>query len=121
MVDPLVNKLSEVIQKKNKGGVAVKPFQIKNHLWVFINCLIENPSFDSQTKENMTLKERSFGSKCNLSEKFIKSVCLYKHVVFKLVTMLVCYRFFLVVWWSQFYNGLKSRVKYVIVCSTCVY
>ncbi|XP_065897461.1 DNA topoisomerase 2-alpha-like isoform X2 [Dysidea avara] len=74
VVDPLVNKLSEVIQKKNKGGVAVKPFQIKNHLWVFINCLIENPSFDSQTKENMTLKERSFGSKCNLSEKFIKSV-----------------------------------------------
>jgi len=42
---------------------------------VFINCLIENPSFDSQTKENMTLKEKAFGSKCTLSEKFIKSVC----------------------------------------------
>lgn len=74
VVDPLVTKLSEVIQKKNKGGVAVKPFQIRNHLWVFINCLIENPAFDSQTKENMTLKEKSFGSKCTLSEKFIKSV-----------------------------------------------
>ena len=75
VVDPLVTKLSEVIQKKNKGGITVKPFQIKNHLWVFINCLIENPAFDSQTKENMTLKEKSFGSKCTLSEKFIKSVC----------------------------------------------
>lgn len=79
VVDPLVNKLSEVIQKKNKGGVTVKPFQIKNHLWVFINCLIENPSFDSQTKENMTLKEKSFGSKCTVSEKFIKSVCFKDH------------------------------------------
>lgn len=80
VVDPLVTKLSEVIQKKNKGGVAVKPFQIKNHLWVFINCLIENPAFDSQTKENMTLKEKSFGSKCTLSEKFIKSVCSHVYV-----------------------------------------
>ena len=26
-------------------------FQVRNHLWVFINCLIENPAFDSQTKE----------------------------------------------------------------------
>ena len=31
---------------------------------VFINCLVENPAFDSQTKENMTLKQSSFGSKC---------------------------------------------------------
>lgn len=28
----------------------VKPFQIKGHLWIFVNALIENPTFDSQTK-----------------------------------------------------------------------
>lgn len=43
-------------------------------MWVFINCLIVNPTFDSQTKENMTLQAKSFGSKCNLSEKFITAV-----------------------------------------------
>ena len=48
--------------------------QVKNHLWVFVNCLIENPSFDSQTKENMTLQMKSFGSKCVLNEKFITQV-----------------------------------------------
>lgn len=48
--------------------------QVKNHIWVFVNCLIENPSFDSQTKENMTLQPKSFGSKCQLSEKFFKAV-----------------------------------------------
>lgn len=48
--------------------------QVKNHIWVFINCLIENPTFDSQTKENMTLQPKSFGSKCQLSEKFFKAV-----------------------------------------------
>lgn len=49
-------------------------FQIKNHLWVFVNCLIVNPTFDSQTKENMTLQAKSFGSKCAFSEKFTNSV-----------------------------------------------
>lgn len=48
--------------------------QVKNHMWLFVNCLVENPTFDSQTKENMTLQQKSFGSTCPLSEKFIKQV-----------------------------------------------
>ncbi|XP_076851109.1 DNA topoisomerase 2-alpha [Brachyhypopomus gauderio] len=70
--DQIVSKLIEVVKKKNKAGVAVKPFQVKNHIWLFVNCLIENPSFDSQTKENMTLQHKNFGSTCTLSDKFIK-------------------------------------------------
>ncbi|XP_062384995.1 DNA topoisomerase 2-beta isoform X2 [Sardina pilchardus] len=73
VVDQIVSKLIEVVKKKNKAGVNVKPFQVKNHIWVFVNALIENPTFDSQTKENMTLQTKSFGSKCQLSEKFIRS------------------------------------------------
>lgn len=42
-------------------------------MWIFVNCLIENPTFDSQTKETMTLQSKSFGSKCELSEKFVSS------------------------------------------------
>ena len=74
IVDQVVSKLLEAAKKKNKGGMDLKPFHIKGHLWVFVNCLIENPTFDSQTKENMTLKVKSFGSTCTLSEKFIKQV-----------------------------------------------
>ncbi|XP_048373164.1 DNA topoisomerase 2-alpha [Sphaerodactylus townsendi] len=74
IADQVVNKLLDVVKKKNKAGVGVKPFQVKNHIWVFINALIENPTFDSQTKENMTLQAKSFGSACKLSEKFIKGV-----------------------------------------------
>uniref|UniRef100_A0A8C9YGY0 DNA topoisomerase 2 n=1 Tax=Sander lucioperca TaxID=283035 RepID=A0A8C9YGY0_SANLU len=73
VVDQIVSKLIEVVKKKNKAGVTVKPFQVKNHIWVFVNALIENPTFDSQTKENMTLQTKSFGSKCLLSEKFIRA------------------------------------------------
>jgi len=43
-------------------------------MWVFVNCLVENPTFDSQTKENMTLQAKNFGSKCQLPEKFILQV-----------------------------------------------
>ena len=75
VVDQLVAKLLEAAKKRNKGGMDLKPFHIKNHLWVFVNCLIENPTFDSQTKENMTLKAKSFGSTCTLSDKFLKQVC----------------------------------------------
>ena len=77
ITDMITKQLGEVLKKKNKkGGVAIKPFQIKNHLWLFINCLIVNPTFDSQTKENMTLQVKNFGSKCNLSEKFMKQVSI---------------------------------------------
>uniref|UniRef100_A0A671W2V3 DNA topoisomerase 2 n=1 Tax=Sparus aurata TaxID=8175 RepID=A0A671W2V3_SPAAU len=72
VADQVVAKLIEVVKKKNKAGVAVKPFQVKNHMWLFVNCLIENPTFDSQTKENMTLQHKSFGSTCPLGDKFIK-------------------------------------------------
>uniref|UniRef100_A0A673XP94 DNA topoisomerase 2 n=1 Tax=Salmo trutta TaxID=8032 RepID=A0A673XP94_SALTR len=72
VADQVTAKLIEVVKKKNKAGVVVKPFQVKNHMWIFVNCLIENPTFDSQTKENMTLQQKSFGSTCPLSDKFIK-------------------------------------------------
>eukprot|EP00095_Tigriopus_kingsejongensis_P003419 maker-scaffold1323_size47899-snap-gene-0.11 protein:Tk03419 transcript:maker-scaffold1323_size47899-snap-gene-0.11-mRNA-1 annotation:"hypothetical protein DAPPUDRAFT_329527" len=64
------SNIAEVLKKKNKGGVTIKPHQIRNHLWLFINCLIVNPTFDSQTKENMTLLMTKFGSKCSFTPKF---------------------------------------------------
>ncbi|CAM6032214.1 unnamed protein product, partial [Sphagnum compactum] len=74
VADQIVSKMVDIIKKKNKAGVNVKPFQIRNHLWVFVNCLIENPTFDSQTKETMTLQSKNFGSKCIPSEKFFLAI-----------------------------------------------
>lgn len=72
--EQIVANIIEVVKKKEKkGGVGIRPFQVKNHVWLFVNALIENPTFDSQTKENMTLQPKSFGSKCSLSEKFMNS------------------------------------------------
>ncbi|ORX76043.1 type II DNA topoisomerase [Anaeromyces robustus] len=71
--DQITSKLIDSLKRKNKS-LSIKPFQVKNHLWVFINCLIENPAFDSQTKETLTLRASSFGSKCPVSDNFINKV-----------------------------------------------
>mmetsp|Transcript_33371 Transcript_33371/g.74997 ORF Transcript_33371/g.74997 Transcript_33371/m.74997 type:complete len:1397 (+) Transcript_33371:148-4338(+) len=70
----IVKAVQAVVEKRNKGGKKAQPAQIKNHLTVFINCLVENPTFDSQTKENMTLKQSSFNKKIALSDQFMKKV-----------------------------------------------
>ena len=74
IADQIVTKLGEIVKKKNKGGVALKPNQIKNHIFLFVNCLITNPAFTSQTKEQLTTKPSQFGSKCSVSEKFLKDI-----------------------------------------------
>lgn len=82
--DMIVKQVIEQTNKKNKGGMQVKPFQVRQHMWLFVNCLIVNPTFDSQTKENMTLQIKNFGSKCTLSEKFMSNVAksgLVEHVI----------------------------------------
>lgn len=73
VADQIASKVGEHIAKKNKG-MKVKPFQIKSQLSLFINCLIENPSFDSQTKETLTTKPGKFGSKWSFSELLAKQV-----------------------------------------------
>ncbi|KAK7541834.1 DNA topoisomerase 2 [Phyllosticta citricarpa] len=74
IADQVVNKLTEIIKKKNKNGFQLKPQHLKNHLFLFVNCQIVNPAFTSQTKEQMTTKASQFGSKCTVSEKFLKDI-----------------------------------------------
>lgn len=69
--DQIAKTLITTIQKKNKGA-QIKPAHIKAQMWIFVNALIENPTFDSQTKESLTLPASKFGTKPTLSEEFMK-------------------------------------------------
>ncbi|XBW36690.1 hypothetical protein QEN19_002265 [Hanseniaspora menglaensis] len=69
ITDQLIKKIQGNLKKKN-----VKPFQIKNNMFIFVNCLIENPAFTSQTKEQLTTRVKDFGSKCDISDDFVKKV-----------------------------------------------
>jgi DNA topoisomerase-2 len=73
ITDQITARLVGVIKKRNKGQ-EVKAHQIKNHLAVYVNALVVNPAFDSQTKENLTTKSSAFGSTCALPEKLLKQI-----------------------------------------------
>jgi len=73
--DSIANRIAEDLKKsKEKGLALLKPAQIKTHFFLFVNCLIENPAFTSQTKEQLTTKASAFGSKCLLSDGFFKKL-----------------------------------------------
>ena len=71
VIDQICTQLINHIKEKNKGLV-VKASHIKENLTIFIDCVIEDPTFSSQTKEFLTTKTSEFGSKCEISPDFIK-------------------------------------------------
>ena len=72
ILNQITRKLGEYIEKKKK--VKVNPNSIKEQLILFLRCDIENPAFDSQTKDYMNTPSAKFGSKCEVSDKFIEKV-----------------------------------------------
>jgi DNA topoisomerase II len=76
VADKLTTHLMKTIEKKNKGGSKISKQQVKNHLSIFVNCLVENPTFDSQTKDFLTTRPKQFkdNKECEFSEKFLKQV-----------------------------------------------
>ncbi|GMP48868.1 hypothetical protein CsSME_00016064 [Camellia sinensis var. sinensis] len=73
VTNQITNNVMIIVNKKNKNA-NLKAHAVKIHLWVFVNALIDNPAFDSQTKETFTIRQSSFGSKCELSLEFLKKV-----------------------------------------------
>ena len=71
VMDQVVTELNKIISAKNKN-LKIKSSTIKDNLTVFIDCVIEDPGFNSQSKEQLTTKVANFGSKCELTEDFIK-------------------------------------------------
>ena len=72
VTNQITKKLSEFITKKKK--LNIKPQFIKDNLRVFIKCTIDNPSFNSQTKEYMTTNKDKFGSECIITDKLITQI-----------------------------------------------
>ena len=73
VVNPIIKKVTEIIQEKHKN-LTIKQQYIKDNLFVFINCLIENATYSSQTKEKNITKISDFGSRFTASDDFITSI-----------------------------------------------
>jgi len=72
ILNQITRKLADFIEKKKK--VKVNQNTIKEQLILFLRCDIENPAFDSQTKDYMNTPSAKFGSKCDVSDKFIEKI-----------------------------------------------
>ena len=83
-VDEITNQVvSHIVNYlETKKKIKVKPALIRDSLAVFINCFIENPSFNSQTKEVLTSKVS-----CKLSDDFLKKVITKLGIVEKVIEL----------------------------------
>ena len=68
----ITRKLVDYIEKKKK--VRVLANSIKEQLILFLRCDLENPAFDSQTKDYMNTPSVKFGSKCDVTDNFIEKL-----------------------------------------------
>ena len=72
IIGQITRKLVAYIEKKKK--INVNQNAIKEQLILFLRCDIENPAFDSQTKDFMNTPSSKFGSTCNVSDGFVEKV-----------------------------------------------
>lgn len=72
IMNQIINELRDYFNKKHKYDV--KPSELKNHMFLFLNCTIINPSFSSQTKEKLITEVKDFGQDFEVSKKLINSI-----------------------------------------------
>lgn len=80
-VNVLTNQICKRIAEKAEKmepelAPLVTPGLVRRHLFLCVNALIENPTFDSQMKEFLTSSPNSFGSSWTLSDKFLNNQVL---------------------------------------------
>jgi len=68
----ITRQICDLIEKKQK--IRVSPQTIKEQLMLFLRCDIENPSFESQSKDFLSTPVSKFGSTCEISSGFIKKI-----------------------------------------------
>jgi len=88
IVNNVVDKVRNYIKKDKKyKDLTISASTIKQYLTFFINCIIEDPGFNSQTKEFMNSKTSDWcncnanngskckDTKCEITDEFIESLC----------------------------------------------
>lgn len=80
---PIVKQLRVNLHKETK--LDVPPSKIRAHLLLFVNSKIENPSFTSQTKEELSTESKRFGSKHGLTPKNIQKLFRDSDIVARII------------------------------------
>jgi DNA topoisomerase-2 len=68
----IISQMREFFLKKHK--VDIKPSELRNHMTLFLNSTVINPSFSSQTKEKLITEVKEFGYTYEVTPKFIQQI-----------------------------------------------
>ena len=71
-MNQIIAQLRDFFMKKHK--VDIRPGELKNHMFLFLDSTIINPSFSSQTKEKLITEIKDFGSTFEITNKLIQSI-----------------------------------------------
>jgi DNA topoisomerase-2 len=72
IMNQIISAMRDFFIKKHK--VDIKPSELKNHMFLFLNSTVINPSFSSQTKEKLITDIKEFGNSFEISNKMIQSI-----------------------------------------------
>jgi DNA topoisomerase-2 len=72
VLNQIIGQLREFFLKKHK--VDVRPSELKNHMFLFLDSTIINPSFSSQTKEKLITEVKEFGTTFEISNKLVTQI-----------------------------------------------
>lgn len=72
ILNQIIKYVKDYIERKHK--IDVRESFIKDQLYLFVRCNIENPAFSSQTKDELITSTKNFSSFLDLSEKFFKNL-----------------------------------------------
>ena len=72
-VDYVSHKIVAGVVRICNKHFEIEESEVKRHLWVFINAVIDNPSFNSPIRGALTTPQESFGSSCELSGQFLSN------------------------------------------------
>lgn len=72
IMNQIIIQMREFFLKKHK--VDVKPSELRQHMFLFLDSTVINPSFSSQTKEKLITEVKDFGYIHEVSAKLIASI-----------------------------------------------
>lgn len=73
ILNQIISKLKILIEKR-KRIKDIKTSALKDNIFLFLRATVKNPQFNSQTKETLTTQSKDFGTKIEISDKFIEKV-----------------------------------------------
>jgi len=74
VADNIAKKLLALITSKSTAKIQPTLQQLKDNMFIFINCSLVNPDFDNQTKDSLKTNVANFSSKCEITDDFIEKL-----------------------------------------------